>query len=243
MPLLATSRVSFQSFTAQRVVSVSQRVGKQAVSSAQGSKPDDFVDVAKDADLTARPSLIRLAAIVLWILQVLTMTLMLPLAVWQLETILGSGLVLTVIGLLLAVVAAPLRSWAVLSFALSAPLICMVGARSIAHFQWNPSEASRPIPIILGVLSILTLPLAVMAHIRILNSHTAHWLRISFPWRYSLKSLLIITTVTCLIVAGVRAILVSAGSEDYFGFDLFNLAAATLTAGTVYLFIAHRRSV
>jgi hypothetical protein len=216
---------------------------KQPVSSVQTSPAGASVDAAIDSDDVARPSRIRLIAIVLWALQIVTIVLMVSFAIWDVESIVGTAPALTIIGLLLAIVAGPLRSWTALSFGISGPLICIACARTIAHFNLSPPKASEPIPIIAGLLALLTLPLAVLALTQILSSDAAHPFRISIARNYSLKSLLVITTVFCFEIGALRAILVNAGAKgnEYYGFDLFNLTATTFILGAVYLFVRQWR--
>jgi hypothetical protein len=179
-------------------------------------------------------------AIALAIAQLLVMFVAVIAAWVNVESIIGTGPALSIIGLALAIVSMPCRSWIVLSFALSGPLVCMLGALLIARLHWGPSEASRPIAVLLSVYFVAALPLSAMARRRIntwLPTQAAHAPAV---WHYSLKSLLALTTAVCLIIAVVRPIVAAAGPGDYFIFDLFNVATAALTCGSVYLFIGRR---
>lgn len=178
-------------------------------------------------------------ALVLWGLQVLVTLIAAAAAAADVESIMGTGPALAVVGVALALVARPLRSWWVLTLSLSAPAICVLCAALIVTFGWGPIAAQTPISAILIGYALLAVPLAVVALRCILRWQAEQRL---FVWRYSMKSLLVLVTVVGVLTAAVRAVVMDTWLfGEYYGFAAFILATAALAGLAAYLFIKDRR--
>jgi hypothetical protein len=162
----------------------------------------------------------------------------------EIELIVGTGPALTVVGFALALVARPFRSWLIVGFALSGPAICFLCAMIIARFRLDPSDAKEPIPVILGAYVLIALPFGIAALRQLLRGPLERASTEDTGWRFSLKSLLLLTTATCVFIAIARAAIPTVqaavpsvgGAAEYFVFDVFNLVTAALIAATVYFF-------
>lgn len=178
-------------------------------------------------------------ALALWGLQVFVTLIAAAAACVDVESIIGTGPALTVAGVALALVARPARSWWVLGLSLSAPAVCVLCAALIVTRDWGPADAQVPISVIAAIYAVLAAPLAVMALRSILAWQSE---RRPFVWRYSLKSLLVLVTVVCLLAAGVRALATGTWLlEGYNAFVAFMVAAAALAGLALVLFIQGRR--
>src|SRR5262245_4669899 len=110
-------------------------------------------------------------ALVLLVLLVLTAFVALCLAVSDVERIVATGPILTILGLTLAFVTLPLTSTVVLLFSLSAPFVCVLGAFMIAVFHMSTHQAEGPVSVILALYGLfVVLPLLPMVLVRI-----RHW--------------------------------------------------------------------
>ena len=140
-------------------------------------------------------------AIGLWAAQVLTAVAM-SIAVWvDVESIVFTGPVLSVVGIALAIFTQRLRSWATLLFSLSGPLICALGAFLIAVFHLGPPEAQAPIAGLMTIYLLTAIPAAVIALREILDWDVDSSRQDRWVWRYSMKSLLVVMTGACVLVA------------------------------------------
>ena len=177
-------------------------------------------------------------AIALWGLQVLATLVAAAAAAVDVESIIGTGPALTVAGVALVIVARPARSWWVLAMSLSAPAVCIFCAALIVACEWGPSDAQTPISIIAAGYAVLATPLAAVALRQILDWRSA---QPPFPWRYSMKSLLMLVTAVCLLAAGYRTLASGSLYGNVNGFVVFILAAVTLVGVALALFIKGRR--
>jgi hypothetical protein len=184
-------------------------------------------------------------AIVLWAAQVLAAVTMLIATLVEIESILGIGPTLSIIGLALAAVTRRLNSWESIAFGLSGPLVCALGATLIAINRWAPSSAERPIAILLTAYVLAAAPLAALSLRAILR-----WQVIMLPqqqrvWQYSMKSLMLWMTVACVLVAVgqyvARRIADNTNRGDGVVFISFALAAIVLSGVVLWRFLAKRR--
>jgi hypothetical protein len=159
----------------------------------------------------------------------------------QIESILGTGPALSVIGLILAFATWPIGSRAVTLFALSAPLISAFCAGLIAWFNWGPEQAHNSIVFISTLYAVLTLPLPALT-IRLL------WIwppkespSQPFALRYSLKSMLWTTTALCILLVLTKLAVTYERISAYFGFGMFALVTiALITAVSIVSMKANR---
>ena len=139
-------------------------------------------------------------ALGLWLAQAVMITVAMIAAAIRLETIVGTGPVLSVIGLALARATRSLRSWAERLFALSGSLISEFCALLIAIFRWGPDQARHPILTIGAIYILLAIPIAWESLRQILQWQIDATSREGTFWRFSLKSLLILTTAACVLL-------------------------------------------
>ncbi len=189
----------------------------------------------------------RKLAIGLWVAQVLAAVTMLVAALIEIESIIGTGPALSIVGLLLAVVTWRLNSWEPIAFGVSGPLVCAVGAMLIAVNHWKPSSAERPIPILLAAYMLAATPLAIVS-LRAIR----RWQVIELPeqrrvWQFSMKSLMIWMTVVCVLTAAGQYVARRLGENPMRGegyiFVSFALAAIVLSGVVLWRFLAKRRCV
>lgn len=138
-------------------------------------------------------------AIGLWAAQLLAAACLLIGALIHIESILVTGPILTLVGLMLAIVTRGMHSWIILSFAVSAPLVCAFIATLIAVFDMPPDTARLPV---LVLFSVYVLAQAIGAAPTIVQ--LLRWQQLAgtqpVPFRFSLKTLLIAMTAICLLV-------------------------------------------
>ena len=183
----------------------------------------------------------RRGAIALWTVQVLATVAAVAACAAKIESILFTGPSLAVIGLILAIVTRPLRSWRVLLYSLSGPFVAAFCAALIAVFRWGPGDAEDPILAILFIYTFLSIPTALSVFPEILqwSSSPPKW---SPPrWRYSLRSLLLVTTALCIVVPALRFLFLNARRNDTIIFSLFVLVTMTLAGIALSAFVADRR--
>jgi len=178
-------------------------------------------------------------AIGLWIIQVLAAFTMLIAAVFETESILATGPTLVVVGLLLGLATRPLQSWSALGFALSGPLVCALISFLIAAFGWGPREGHAPTLVILSTYLILSAPLAIAAWRRIWRWATN---RNGLPLaglQFSLKTLLITMTATCIVIAAAKLLADYIGRSERLIFGGFTLTVLVLCALVVWRCLAY----
>jgi hypothetical protein len=144
---------------------------------------------------------VRKLALAFWAAQVLALITALIAALIGVESIVGTGPALSVIGLLLAAVTQRLGSWALIAFGLSGPLFCALCAALIAYFRWGPHEAERPIAILLGAYALAALPMAALALRAIMKCQAITLPQQRRVWQYGMKSLLVLMTAVCVLTA------------------------------------------
>jgi hypothetical protein len=142
----------------------------------------------------------RTAAISLWALQAAASLIAVIAALTNFESIVVTGPILAITGLLLGTVTNCLGSPLVLIHALSGPHVCSIGALLIAANHWGPQEARWPITAILILYVAISIPIAVFAlqRIRRLPSEVPPGQR--FKWQFSLKAVLILMTAVCMLI-------------------------------------------
>jgi len=183
---------------------------------------------------------VKIVAIALWLGEVLAAIIMLVLASLHIQTILFTGPILTVTGLLLAFVTRPLRSWTALGFALSGPLVSGFLSLSIAVFNLGPAESYSLVVSTLTAYALLMLPAAVASIRQIVRWETLVW-GISPPlFQFSLKSLLMLMTLICVLIAAVKILLTAIGRDESIFFGGFTLVVFVLCGVAVRLFVGFR---
>ena len=185
------------------------------------------------------PTRRRKLALGAWGAQVLTTIVAVVLCALDVETIIGTGPALTLSGLALVVLARPLRSARVLTYGLSGPLVCALGATLIAGFQWGPRDAATPILAILIVYACVSIPAALLAIRDLLPWQPAPEVRRPIPLQFSLRSLLLVTTALCVLITLFRFIFGSA-SEEPIIFGTFVVVTICLVGVTLFLFVVDR---
>jgi hypothetical protein len=189
---------------------------------------------------------VRKFAIALWVAQVLAAVVMFMAAAIKIESIVGTGPALSIIGLLLAIVTRRLNSWESMAFGVSGPLVCAVGAMLIAINHWGPGKAARPISMLLAAYLLAATPLAFLS-LRAIR----RWQVFVLPgqrraWQFSMKALMIWMTVVCVLVTAGQYVAQrldenSLRGEAYF-FGGFAAAAFVLSGAILWRFLAKRRS-
>jgi hypothetical protein len=180
-------------------------------------------------------------AIAFWTAQVLATVVAVAACAIEIESILVTGPALAVVGLMLAIAARPLRSWSMLLYSLSGPLVSAFCATLIAALRWGPGEAEGPILGIFFIYAFLSIPTALMVfpEIRQWSTSPQSWLH--WPWRYSLKSLLLVTTALCVAVPALRFLFGNVRRNDTIIFSLFVLVTMSLVGFLLFVFVAGRR--
>jgi hypothetical protein len=134
----------------------------------------------------------------------------------ELETILISGPLLSLIGWLFAWMTIHQHSWASLIYGLSAPLTCTLCAVLIAIFRWGPDwNTGWPIAMILVLYAILLSPLAAVVYF---TSETSEWIgRPPATWQFDMKWMLGLMTGICLLTVAARFLVGLQNEEAVFG--------------------------
>jgi ClpX C4-type zinc finger len=189
-----------------------------------------------------RRSLRQKSAIVLLTAQLLVACIAWLAAWYELESIVGTGPLLTIIGLALAIVVRPLGSWTPVLVGLSAPVVCATGAFAIAIFRLGPGEAQYPILFLLTIYLLVTAPAAIVAFTQIL-----HWPihpRVSkrTVWRFSMKSLLIAMTGIAMLTVAITAAVKSLPDFPVV-FATYGAVAFVLAGLIVWRFSTHRQQI
>lgn len=182
-------------------------------------------------------------ALGLWLAQVVMIVATMIAAAIKLETIVDTGPVLCVIGLALARATRPLRSWAAQLFALSGPTVSALCALLVAVFHWGPDAARRPILAIGAIYLLLAIPIAWGSLQQILQWQVDAESSEGYGWRFSLKSLLILTTAACVLLLPLRWIVKELPHADFsVGFGLYAVAATALPGVALWRFVSRRRA-
>jgi hypothetical protein len=186
----------------------------------------------------------RRQILAVWLLAVQLLTALSAwIAAWfNVETILVTGPLLSVTGLAFAVVVRQRGSWSPVLFGVSAPAVCALGAFVIAAFHLGPEKAHGPILVIFTTYSLSLLPASLFVLAHIWNWPEVKTRSIGDPWRYSLKSLLVVMTAVA-IVSAVCASIFKSNLPDYFVFGGFASGAMVLIALVVWRFYIHRLRV
>jgi hypothetical protein len=186
---------------------------------------------------------VRTVILIIWFAQFLTSFAAAFLANWNLRSILYTGPVLSLLGVLFASATCSRRSWSCLILGLSAPSICALCALLIAAFRLGPQwETGWPIAVILVIYSIAISPLAVVVLLGL--RRTSPDKEVAPPWRFSMKTLLGITTVVCLLSMPLRfAVELVELRADSALFILFAIFIVALSALVAWRFAVRRRAL
>ena len=181
----------------------------------------------------------RRLAVSLWTGQLLAALAMLIAAAVSVESILVTGPLLSIVGLLLGSVTQPLRSWWTLLFALSAPLIAALISLVIAVFNLGPGLAQNPVVALMSIYLLFALPAAVVPF-RIIRRWDVQS-SVSRPtWQFSVKTLLLIMTGVCLLAAIGRLLIAASMDDEMLVFGGFTLGIIALCALLIGRFVAFR---
>lgn len=178
-------------------------------------------------------------AIGLWIAQLLAAIAMLLATLVNIEFILVTGPILAVLGLLLALASASIQSWSVLTFALSAPFVAAFISLLIAAFHLGPTEARTPAIVVLVTYLVLIGPIAFMSFLRLLRWRTVANRANRPVVRFSLKTLLIAMTATCLVIAAGKLLFEVMPADETYLFGGFTLFVFVLSGGVVWKCLAY----
>jgi hypothetical protein len=164
------------------------------------------------------------SAIILAEVQALALFVAFVVSILEVETILGTGLAVTVTGYAFAVYTWSLRSWRVLVYGLSGPLGISVLAAVIAAFQLGPDEGVIVIPCVLGAWMLISTPLFPSAvHViksRPIDFPVFQW-SIRLPKQFSLKSMFTTTTVLAVVLVIARWIYLAVHGPEFRAFAGF----------------------
>jgi hypothetical protein len=178
-------------------------------------------------------------AIALWLAQVLAAIGMLIAVVIDIETILVTGPILAAVGLLLALATGSIQSWSALAFSLSGPFVTAFISFLIAVFDFSPEEAYTPTIAVLITYLALFWPIAFMAFLRIRRWRTT---AIGFNRpvvRFSMKTLLIVMTATCIVIAGGKLLFDSLPPDEAYLFGGFTFTVLVLSSLVVWRCLAY----
>jgi hypothetical protein len=182
----------------------------------------------------------KIPAIGLAITQLLTAIVMVIAAVESIESIVVTGPIFALVGLLLALVTRALQSWAVLAFALSAPLVGALVSFMIALFELGPAEARTPTLVTLTIYLFLVSPAALVTFLRLICWNTIVPSRHSSGLRFSVKTLLLLMTGTAIVIAGGKLLFDTARLDEQLVFGGYTFVALVLSAATLWWFLAGR---
>lgn len=180
-------------------------------------------------------------ATALWAAQlVATVGMVIP-AFVEIEWIMGAGPLLSIAGLVMAAVACRLQSTVVLLYGLSAPLVCALCAGLIAINSWGPEESRLPIGVIIVVYALLVVPLAWGAFRQIRQPRAEPRDMPPRDWQFSLRSLLILMTAVCVVIAVAQFFVRNVPRDESFLFGSYALLCIVLSTGVAWRFYVANR--
>lgn len=178
----------------------------------------------------------RKLAIGLWFTQIV-LAIITPLAAGlEIESILVTGPMILIVGIVLASLTRRIGSINLLLYALSGPIACGLCAMLIAVNRWQPDKAHYPITFILAISAVIHIALAFTAWAPLRNAPTNLLKWESANWQYSLKSMLAATTAVCIILAVGRVMIQVGPYNDFQLFSCFTFVCIALVAFTTYRF-------
>jgi hypothetical protein len=188
-------------------------------------------------------AVVQTVILIIWIAQFLASFAAAFFANCDLRSVLFSGPVLSLLGLLFASASLSRRSWSYLILGLSAPSICALCAFLIAAFRLGPQwETGWPIAVILVVYSIAISPVAVVVLLDV--RRTSPDKEIAPAWRFSMKTLFVITTVVCFLSVPLRfAVELAELHADSAVFVLFAIFTVVLSTLVAWRFAVRRRTL
>lgn len=154
----------------------------------------------------------------------------------EIEWIMGAGPILSIAGLVMATFARRLQSTVVLLYGLSGPLVCALCAALIAINSWGPEESRAPIGVIIVVYAILAVPLAIVAFLQIRWPYAEPSAKPPRAWQFSLRSLLVLMTAVCVVIAVGRLLFRNVSRDESYFFGGYALACIVLSAGVAWRF-------
>jgi hypothetical protein len=163
-------------------------------------------------------------------------------AMIDVESILFMGPVLTVAGLVLAVVTRPLLSWPMLCVGLSGPLVCALIAYLIVIGNWGTIEAYVPTAVITGLYAMCFFPATAVALASALKRQATCTTSTRPASRYSLKSLLYVMTSICILLVVGRLVAEVIHDEGVI-FGGYALVVVALCGLVLWRFIAYRQRI
>jgi hypothetical protein len=152
------------------------------------------------------------------------------------ETIVGSGPLLTIVGLAMAITTRPWYSWAALFVGLSAPAVCALGAFMIAVFQLGPSEANYPVTALLSIYLLCLVPSATAVFKGVLSQPPNPAIPSPSGWRYSLRTLLVLMTLVAILTVVISSIFELLIRDFPINFALFGIAAILSSVAVAWRF-------
>lgn len=157
----------------------------------------------------------------------------------EVESVIFTFPLCTVLGLSLAVASRRMVSWRVFLWAMSAPIAVIVCAMTIAIFELNPREAAIPIRCLWGVYVLFSVPVGFGVLPALVRWRGREHARRAGLWRFQVKFLLIQT----LVLSGALAIakLFSGAHTDYIMFASGSAAILFIGGLVVSAFLAELR--
>jgi hypothetical protein len=177
-------------------------------------------------------------AIGIWCAQLLATVGAMIAAIIDIESIVFTGPIASLLGLALAFFASRLLLRSVLWFGLSSPIMWAVCALLIVTFDLGPGRAQWPISALICICVTLSAPLAAAALRAIIQTPPR---QSPMVWQYSLKSLLIAMTALCVLLAVVRGLIAIAGRGEDVLFAIFFILIVAAAGLSVWYFFRSRR--
>jgi hypothetical protein len=187
-------------------------------------------------------SILQKLALLICTLQAISLVAAFTCAISKPETILFTGPRMAVAGFAFAIETWSLRSWRVLAFGLSMPLMTATLAALIAAFRIRPGTARTLVPIVLALYVVIVFPLAAAAWERILHSPVAiRSLKLYdvTGWRFSTATLLKVTTALAILLVLTRFVVVLINRSDFMAFSAYAITVSMLCGLLAFFFSKH----
>ncbi len=173
----------------------------EAITVAKQQQPVVPPPCVRDVDASP-PMLATTLAIMFNALQILGISIAVTVATIEIESIVASGPIFSVMGIAAAVIAWRHASSSRFVFGLSASAISVICFLAIFLQGWSPSDAARPISTLLIVYELLFLPVGFVGFYRLIATLTPVMNRPGS--QFTLRSLFVAVIVASLAAAAAR---------------------------------------
>lgn len=155
-------------------------------------------------------------------------------AAFDVESIMGSCPAIALFGFLIALVSVR-RRWAdAMLFGLWCPIVTAAIALLISSFDWSPGTAATPVTLILAVNALVVAAGAAALVLRAGGVQSAQATSLSdAPVRFSIRGLLAVTTVLCILFAVMRHL---GGVGDMLAFAIYGVGVLLLAVAILAWF-------